>query len=180
MFDASSAVKSRKLGPVFDFGGGRCTGWADTFASLIVTARASFHSRCTPNTAGWWGRLFVALLFAFYVSFIPIHLATERHLEDSLASVADSALHHDGHDDGDDDADSDHHTPHRASDHTLTFTASVKAPSASALAVFVLPAVNSILVSEPQPQPPVPVFERIRPPGESPPGPRQPRAPPFA
>ena len=129
---------------------------------------------CTPDRAGWWGRLFAVLLFAFYVSFIPVHLATETHLDDAIASVADEALHHDGHDD------SDHHDPHRASDHTLTLTASAKAPNAPALAVFFLPAVTSILLDEPKPQPPVPVFERIRPPGESPPGPRQPRAPPLA
>jgi hypothetical protein len=46
--------------------------------------------------------------------------------------------------------------------------------------VFVLPAITSVLVDEPEPQPPNPVFERIRPPGESPPDPLQPRAPPLA
>ena len=135
---------------------------------------------CPPDRAGWWGRLFAALLFAFYVSFIPIHLATETHLDDALASVTDEALHHDGHDDGDHHDDSDHHDPHSASDHTLTLTASAKAPSASVLAVFFLPAITSVLVGEPEPQPPIPVFERIRPPGESPPDPLQPRAPPLA
>jgi len=134
---------------------------------------------CTPDRAGWWGRLFVALLFAFHVSFIPIHLATETHLDDSLGSVA-ADLHHDGHDDSDHDADSDHHTPHRASDHTLTLTVSAKAPSVTALAVFFLPALTSVLIGEPEPQPPVPIFERIRPPGDSPPDPLQPRAPPLA
>ena len=127
----------------------------------------------SPKRAGWWGSLFTALLFAFYVSFIPIHLATETHLDDAIASVADEALHHDGHDD------SDHHDPHRASDHTLTLTASAKAPSASVLAIFFLPAI-AVLISEPEAQPPVPVFERIRPPGESPSDPLQPRAPPLA
>lgn len=134
---------------------------------------------CPPDRAGWWGRLFVALLFAFYVSFIPIHLATEIHFDDSLASVADAALHHDGHDDGDHDADTDHHKPHRASDHALTLTIAAKAPDVSALAVFFLPSLNSVLIDEPEPQPPIPVFEHIRPPGESPPDPRQPRAPPL-
>ena len=135
---------------------------------------------CTPDRAGWWGRLFAALLFAFYVSFIPIHLATKTHLDDSLGSVADADLHHDGHHDGDHDADADHHTPHRASDHTLTLTAAAKAPTATALAVFFLPAITSFLLIEPEPQLPIPVFERIRPPGEPPPDPLQPRAPPLA
>jgi hypothetical protein len=147
---------------------------------VILTARASRRSRCSPDTAGWWGRLFAALLFAFYVNFIPIHLAAETHLDDSLASVADADLHHDGHDDGDHHDDSDHHTAHHASDHALTLTASAKAPGASPAAVYFLPAITSILLHEPEPQPPVPVFERIRPPGESPPDSRQPRAPPLA
>lgn len=145
-----------------------------------MTARASRHSRCPPDKAGWWGRLFAALLFAFYVNFIPLHLAAETHLADAVATVADADLHHDDHDDGDHHHDSDHHTPHRASDHTLTLTTAAKAPSAPALAVFFLPALTSVLVSKPEPQPPVPVFERIRPPGESPPDPLQPRAPPLA
>lgn len=149
-------------------------------AALIVNARASRHSRYSLDTAGWWSRLFSVLLFAFYVNFIPIHLAAETHLDDSTASVADADLHHDDHDDGDHHHDSGHHTPHRASDHTLTITTAAKAPSAPAFAVFFLPAITLVLVSEPEPQPPIPVFERSRPPGESPPDPLQPRAPPFA
>jgi hypothetical protein len=90
---------------------------------LIVNARASRHPRCSPDTSTWWGRLFAALLFAFYVNFIPIHLAVETHLEDSMASVADADLQHDDHDDGDHHHDSDHHTPHRASDHAVTLKA---------------------------------------------------------
>ena len=145
-----------------------------------MTRGSQTHRRhCSPDNAGWWGRLFTALLFAFYVSFIPIHLATETHLDDSLASVAAADLHHDGHDEGDHHHDNDHHAPHSASDHSLTLTASAKAPSVSALADFFLPAIASVLISEPEPQPPVPVFERIRPPGESPPDPLQPRAPPL-
>jgi hypothetical protein len=155
-------------------------GRADTFAKLIVPARASRHSRCTPDTAGWRGRLFAALLFAFYVNYIPAHLAAETHLDDAMASVADADLHHDDHADGDHHHDSNHHTPHRASDHTLTLTTAAKAPSAPAIALLFLPTIASVLVSEPEPQPPIPVFERIRPPGESPPDPLQPRAPPLS
>jgi hypothetical protein len=151
-------------------------------AIYIVTARDSRHSRHSLGTAGWWGRVFATLLFAFYINFIPIHLAAETHLNDSVASVADADLHHDEHNDDHDHHhhDSDHHTPHRASDHTLTLTTTAKAPTASALALLFLPAITSVLASEPQPQPPIPVFERIIPPGESPPDPLQPRAPPLA
>ena len=164
----------------FEFDGGRCLAAKATLLPLMTRGRKTHHRHCSPDKAGWWVRLFTALLFAFYVSFIPIHLATETHLDDLLGSVAVAALHHDGHDDCDHDEDSGHHTPHPASDHTLTLTASAKTANAPALAIFCLPVITSILVSEPEPQPPVPVFERVRPPGESPPGPRQPRAPPLA
>ena len=145
-----------------------------------MTRGSRTHRLCSPARAGWWGRLLAALVFAFYVNFVPIHLATETHLDDTLASVAGEALHHDGHDDGDHHDDSEHHTPHPASDHTLILAASANAPSASVVAVFFLPAVTSVLHSEPEPQPPIPVYERVRPPGESPPDPLQPRAPPLA
>jgi hypothetical protein len=147
---------------------------------LFVTARSSKRSRCAPDQAGWWGRVFAALLFAFCVNYIPIHLASETHLDHWHAAVADTALHHDGHDDADHHDDSDHHTPHRASDHALTLTASAKAPTASAFIVVYLPAVASVLIYEPEPPPPIPLCERSRPPGESPPDPLQPRAPPLA
>jgi hypothetical protein len=121
----------------------------------------------------------VALLFAFYVNYIPAHLAAETHLDDSAASVADVGQHHDGPDDGAHHQDGDHHTPHRASDHTLTLTTATKAPGASALVTFFLPVVSAVLVPEPESQAPIPVFECSRPPGETPPDPRQPRAPPL-
>jgi len=57
---------------------------AHTLTGLILIARGSFHSRYSPGKVGWWRRLFAALLFAFYVNFIPIHLATDSHLDDSL------------------------------------------------------------------------------------------------
>jgi hypothetical protein len=68
VFDASSEVKFRKLGPVFDFGGGRFIGRADTFTPLTVTSRDAHRSRYSPAKPGWWARLFATLLFAFYVN----------------------------------------------------------------------------------------------------------------
>ena len=151
-----------------------------SYATALMNRGTQTHCRpCSPAKVGWWGRLFAALLFTFYVGFIPVHLATETHLGDLPASVDDADLHHDGHDDGDHDADSGHHTPHRASDHTLILTAPEKSPNVPALAVLFLPALVSVFVNEPEPQPKAPVFERIRLPGESPPGPLQPRAPPL-
>jgi len=148
--------------------------------TLKVTLRSVNHTPFSPHKAGWWGRLFVAALFTFYINYVPIHLATATHLNDLLVSVAEAALHHHGHDEADHHSNENQHSPHPASDHTLTLAASAKAPGAPIVAVFFLPAVASVLISEPEPQPPIPVFERSRPPGESPPDPLQPRAPPLA
>lgn len=140
--------------------------------------------RCPPpKAAGWWGRLLVAGLFAFYLNYIPLHLATATHLGVWFDSVADLVLHHDGHaghDDHDDgDHDTDHHVPHPASDHNLNLTAQTQAPVA-ALAVFLLLADTSVLFCEPEMQAVLPLVERLQPPGETPPDPLQPRAPPLA
>lgn len=136
--------------------------------------------RClSPKAAGWWGRVLIAALFGFYLNYIPFHLATATHLDNLLESVAEMVSHHDGHDDADHHNDNDHHTPHPASDHTLTLTAQTQSP-VSVLAVVCVLADTSILLELPQPQQPIPVFERIRPPGEPPPDPLQPRAPPLA
>ncbi|MBL9171338.1 MAG: hypothetical protein JNN07_26635 [Verrucomicrobiales bacterium] len=129
--------------------------------------------------AGWWGRVLIAALFAFYLHYIPLHLATAAHLDGFLESVAHAVSHQDGHDDADHHDDNDHHTPHPSSDHTLTLTAQTQSP-VSVLAVVCVLADTSILIELSQPQRPIPVFERIRPPGDSPPDPLHPRAPPLA
>ena len=133
----------------------------------------------SPKAAGWWFRLFVAGMFAFYLNFVPIHLATATHLDSFLESVAEVVSHHDGHDDANHHDDNDHHTPHPVSDHALNLVAQTQSPVSVVAFVCVL-ADTSILIELPQPQPPIPVFERIRPPGEPPPDPLQPRAPPLA
>ena len=134
--------------------------------------------RClSPKAAGWWVRLFVAGVFAFYFNYIPFHLATAAHLDGVLDSLTELVFHHDDHQA--DHHDSDEHVPHRASDHTLTLTAQTQSP-VSVLAVVCVLTDTSILIELPQQQQPIPVFERIRPPGESPPDPLQPRAPPLA
>lgn len=132
----------------------------------------------SPTKAGWWVRLVVAGVFAFYLNYVPVHLATATHLDGFLESVAHALSHHDGHDDAD-HHDDNNHTPHPSSDHTLTLTAQTQSP-VSVLAVVCVLADASILIEMPQPQRPIPVFECIRPPGESPPDPLQPRAPPLA
>lgn len=152
-----------------------------TLTKLKVTSRSTRHSHCSPGKAGWWGRLFVTALFGFYINYVPIHLATATHLDDLLASVAEIAFHHDGHDENEHHDDTDHHVPHPASDHDLNFTAQTQAPpNTLALAVFCVLADTSVLIEAPQQRQLIPVFERIRPPGEPPPDPLQPRAPPLA
>src|SRR6266850_5483254 len=65
----------------------------------------------------------IALLFAFYVNFIPFHLLTERHLDDTLSSEHLSAVHVDDHDDADHDSHDRHHKPHPSSEHSLQILA---------------------------------------------------------
>ena len=138
------------------------------------------HYRCfSPTKTSWWSRVWIAALFAFHLNYIPLHLATAAHLDSLIESVTEVVFHHEGHDDADHHHDSDHHTPHPASDHTLNLTAQTQLPSV-AIAFFCVLADISVVFEVPQPQPPIPVLERIKPPGESPPGPLQPRAPPLA
>ena len=144
-----------------------------------MTVRAQDYRRFSPTKAGWWGRVLIASLFGFYLNYIPLHLATATHLDSFLESVAEVVSHHDGHDDADHHDDNGHHTPHSASDHTLTLTAHTQSPISVVAFVCVL-ADTSILLESPQQQRPIPVFERVRPPGEPPPDPLQPRAPPLA
>ena len=145
-----------------------------------MNLRGSSTSRRSSSRTSLWSRLLVAVSFAFYVNFIPIHLATKTHLDNALASVAHTVCDHDAHDDDNPaHGDTDHHVPHPASDHTLNLTTETPSFSVGCVAFF-LPADTLVLICQPELRPPLPVFERIRPPGESPPDPLQPRAPPLA
>lgn len=135
--------------------------------------------RCpSPKAAGWWVRLFVVGVFAFYLNYIPIHLATAAHLDDMLESVAELVFHHNDH--HPEHHDSDHHIPHSSADHALTVSAQGQAQKANVLVAFLLPADVLLALRHPPASPLQPIFERIRPPGESPPDPHQPRSPPLA
>lgn len=119
----------------------------------------------------------MAGVFAFYLNYVPIHLATAAHLDGVLESLAELVSHHDDH--HAEHHDSDEHGPHPASDHTLTLTAQTQVNGAVALPVFILP--DTVVALPRLASSPLPlVFERLRPPGESPPDPLQPRAPPLA
>jgi hypothetical protein len=114
-----------------------------------------------------WGAVALA---AFYLNFVAVHLATEMHFHGEDHSHAGEADH--GHDD-------DHgHTPHDASDHLLDVVLKGADPIlagpalATVLETFILEVPARFTWTQP-------VFERERPPGESPPDPQQPRAPPL-
>ena len=142
-----------------------------------MTSRSTNQTRCSPRKAGWWGRLAIAAFFGFYLNYVPIHLASVAHLNALFVSVA--VIHGDDHADGEHHNDADH-VPHPASDHTLNLTPQTHAPGVVALAVLCVLADTSILIDAPQHQQRISVFERVKPPGESPPDPLQPRAPPLA
>ncbi|MBC8096811.1 MAG: hypothetical protein H7Y43_13460 [Akkermansiaceae bacterium] len=147
---------------------------------IFMTVREQHYQRFSLTKAGSWSRLFVAALFAGYLNYIPLHLATAKHWDGLLEAVAEVVVHHDGHGDADHSHDNDSHVPHPSSDHTLTFKAQTHASSVLSLAVFLQPLNSTILPVEPAVRLSSPVFERIWPPEDSPPDPLQPRAPPLA
>lgn len=121
----------------------------------------------------------MAGVFAFYLNYVPIHLAKAAHLDGVLESLAELVFLHDDH--HAEHHDSDEHVPHPASDHTLTLTTQTPAHHGPvALTVFLLPMDVGVTLLPPTHSSRLLVFERIRPPGESPPDPLQPRAPPLA
>ena len=127
----------------------------------------------------WWLCLWTTLLFVFSVNYIPAHLAGTAHLHEAVAAVLDSVLHLHDHADVPSDERPGGHTPHPASDHDLTFTAQGQSLGVVLLIAFI-PAEATLPLDAPQVAWSNPIIERIKPPGESPPGPAQPRAPPIA
>ncbi|HYT61146.1 MAG TPA: hypothetical protein VEL06_13305 [Haliangiales bacterium] len=119
----------------------------------------------------------MALLFAYYVNYIPFHLLSERHLDDALSSTQWAAAHLDDHDDVGHDGHDGHHKPHPSSEHSIQIL-----PKSESLALCLpfLPAVAAIVLDAPDSTVTVRFVRRIWPPGVSPPEPSQPRAPPLA
>jgi hypothetical protein len=152
--------------------------YADSLDAFRMITRPHDNPNLAPNKAGWWVRLFVAGLFVFYLNYVPVHLATAAHLNGVRESLAELVFHHDDH--HAEHHHSDEHVPHPASDHALTLAAQTQAHGAVTLPVFMFAADIFILLPQPPFLPPPLAFERIRPPGESPPNPLQPRAPPLA
>ena len=115
-------------------------------------------------------------LAAFYLNFVAVHLATEMHFHGAApdhARATDSAHEHDHEEHHGQD-----HTPHDASEHLLDVA--LKGGQVLQAPVFAFVSETFVLDAPPAFTWTHHVFERERPPGESPPGPQQPRAPPLA
>src|SRR2546422_7818731 len=83
----------------------------------------------------------MALLFTFYVNYIPFHLLTERHLDEALSAAQLAAIHFDDHNDAEHDAHDGHHKPHRSSEHSIQI---LSKSESLALCLAFLPAVAGI------------------------------------
>ena len=119
----------------------------------------------------------MALLLMFYVNYIPFHLFAERHLDDALSSDQLVGAQRDDQADADHDGHDGHHKPHPSSDHSIQIL-----PKSASIALLIAfsSAVTTIVFEAPKSRVSVSFVERIWPPGVSPPGPSQPRAPPLA
>jgi hypothetical protein len=114
----------------------------------------------------------IALLFTFYVNYVPFHLLSERHLNHDLSSAQLAAIHFD-----DQDSHDGHHKPHPSSEHCIQILTNSES---LALCLAFLPAIAAIVLDAPDSAFTVRFVGRIWPPGVSPPHQPQPRAPPIA
>src|SRR5215510_7585697 len=126
-----------------------------------------------PASVVWWLRLLTAILFVVHVNYLHYHLLSETHFDDLHAFAAHDDDHDDGANDGD-HHDSDHHKPHPAADHQLQMVA--KHPTTQVVAIYFIVPQTSLAITRPQSLVVRPLDKRLKPPGESPPDPLQPRA----
>lgn len=142
----------------------------------MVTPRQQSALPASPASGRWWVCLLTAALFAFHVNYLRIHLLTELHHSESSNASAHAAVHPDDHPDGEDhEHDNGQHQPHSASEHQLQLAGKKQCPL---LAFAFLPPETSLFLTLPEPLLVYSTFEHGSRPGESPPDPRQPRAPP--
>jgi hypothetical protein len=132
-----------------------------------------------PPFGRFWLCLLTTLVFCFYVNYVPVHLATAIHLDDAVAAILGSVLHPHEHAEDPSEEQDDDHASHPFSDHALTFAVQKQTPVVAPLTVC-LHSETSLHLHAPEEERSNPIVERIKPPGESPPDPLQPRAPPFA
>jgi len=153
--------------------------WNDPLLSNLFTVINRRQRRLPRPTvrARWWTPACVAILFAFHLNYVPVHLATDLHVSKLFSSLTHLVVH--GHHHGGKETEENHHVPHPASDHALELAVRNPSPS-DHLDVFLLPVDMTPQLFEHSPTAPLPLLERIKLPGESPPSPLQPRAPPLA
>jgi hypothetical protein len=117
-----------------------------------------------------WMSFMTAVMLAFYIAYIPLHVFLEEHTHVELSDSVETEEHH-----ADEEHDDDH-VPHAADDHALQFAAKGKAP--------VLFVAMALFTLEFQLEPdigPLNVFPEVfKVPEEPAPDPLQPRAPPLA
>jgi hypothetical protein len=129
-----------------------------------------------PTSGWWWIALLTTVLFAFQINYIRIHLLTEvHHRGDGAAGHHHAGDHHHSAEAENDHHHDHHHQPHSADDHELQLTGKRPLPTDTIALLlpetsFYLSPPNLLLIDS--------QLERDGIPGESPPDPRQPRAPP--
>ena len=143
----------------------------------VMTSRGRQPKRRSPSQAGGLPCLLTAAVFALYVNYVPFHLLNEPHLHDALSAAQAMASGSDDHPEPDHDGHDGHHGPHPASEHSIQML-----PKSESLFICVafLPVIAGLVIEVPEPQIANPFLERTWSPGESPPEPSQPRAPPIA
>ena len=149
---------------------------SDMSISLSWRARASSGastSRQSTEPASAWSSSLVTLLFVFQTGYVRHHLLTEEHGDDVHAAADATAFQQHEHGDGDHSG-THHHKPHPALDHLVELATKHRT---SLLMTDFIPWETFIDLTRPDVQ-----ILRIRHEirkvsGESPPDPRQPRAP---
>jgi hypothetical protein len=131
------------------------------------------------GTARRWSGWLTTIVFACYVNYLPVHLTLTVHQDHIVPARAGSVFHLHEHHDAADPNHQDEHPPHPGSDHALTFLSQRQA-SLAALSIAFIPSDPSVWLDLPDFHLRLPICERVKPPGESPPSPAQPRAPPAA
>ena len=144
---------------------------------LSMRSRGSQRRRGSPSRAGWWCRLITATVFAFYINYLPVHLVNEPHSHDARAASHGISGDLDGHHDPDHDGHEKHHVPHPSSEHSIQMLTKWKSLF---LCLALPPLTAGFVIVPPETQMAVRFIERVWSPGESPPEPSQPRAPPVA
>lgn len=130
----------------------------------------------SPASGRWWIGLLTATLFAFHVNYVRIHLLTEVHHSDSSIARAHVADPRNDHRHGaDHEHHHDQHKPHAASEHQLQLAGKQQYPVMAF--AFLLPE-TSCWLKLPESLVVWSIVDHGTRPGESPPDPRRPRAPP--